>query len=99
MLVTFQVHKKHDKESPNLARCGLIIPPRKNILSTGSTRLENSRRCQDEDAYNPRRDQDRTSALLARPRSRLEMELSRDVSRRDLYLEDQITDFFNTKSK
>ena len=36
--------REHNKESPSLARCGLIIiPPQINILSTGPIRCENSR--------------------------------------------------------
>ena len=53
----FKYVREHNKESSSLARCGLtIIPPRLNILSTGPTRRENSRRDQEQDAYNPRRD-------------------------------------------
>ena len=62
-----------------------IIPPRLNILSTDPTRRENSRRDQDQGACNPRRDQDRDFhfACKTETRSRLNMELPRDVSRRD----------------
>ena len=64
-----------------------------NILSTGPTRRENSRRYQDQDVCNPRRDQDQDShfACKIETRPRIKMELSRDVSRRDLSLEDYIT--------
>ena len=51
----FKNIREHNKESPSLALCGLIIIPlRLNILSTGPTRRENSRRDQDQDACNLR---------------------------------------------
>ena len=80
----FKYIREHNKESPSLARCGLvIIPSRLNILSTGSTKRENSRRYQDQD-------HDSHFACKTETRPRLIMELSRDVSRRDLSLEDYI---------
>ena len=71
-----------------------VIPPRTNIFSTGPTRRENSRRNQNQDACNPSQDQDRDShfACKTETRPRLRMELSQDVSRRYLSLEDYITD-------
>ena len=89
--LNFKYVGEHNKESPSLTRCGLIIiPPQLNILSTGPARRENSR--QDQDACNPRRDHDRDSyfACKTETRLRLKMELSRDVSRRDLILENYI---------
>ena len=68
------------------------MPPRLIIFSIGPTRRENSR--QDQDACNPRRGHDRDShfACKTEMRPRLKMEMSRDVSRRDLSLEDYITE-------
>ena len=54
----FKYLREQAKESPNLARCGLIIiPPLLNILFTGPAKHENMKR--DPDACNPRRNQDR----------------------------------------